>query len=170
MSEPPIAALDVAYDERRAVAACVLFDRWEDASPRAESVRDCGPPRPYVSGSFYQRELPCLLEVLRSVELPRLVIVDGFVWVRPAHPGLGAHLHQSLGGTTPVVGVAKNPLVGAPARDVLRGCSSRPLFVSAVGLSEQDAAQAIERMHGPHRLPTLLQRVDALGRDALRET
>ena len=40
----------------------------------------------------------------------------------------------------------------------------RPLYVSAVGVDLVNAADNIRRMHGPHRLPTLLKQVDGLCR------
>jgi deoxyribonuclease V len=35
-----------------------------------------------------------------------------------------------------------------------------------MGMDASAAAQAVRRMHGPSRLPTLLQRVDRLCRDS----
>jgi deoxyribonuclease V len=48
--------------------------------------------------------------------------------------------------------------------EVLRGASKAPLYVSAVGIAADDAATAVRAMHGPHRIPTLLARVDAIAR------
>jgi deoxyribonuclease V len=96
------------------------------------------------------------------------VLVDAYVWLPPdAKPGLGARLHDALGHGTAIVGIAKNPLAGdALAIPVLRGASKRPLFVTAAGLDPADAADGVRRMHGVYRVPTLLRRVDRLGRDA----
>jgi deoxyribonuclease V len=64
-----------------------------------------------------------------------------------------------------VVGVAKRPFRGAPALEVLRGASARPLYVTAIGIDAAHAADGVRRMHGAHRIPTLLTRVDRLCRD-----
>ena len=40
--------------------------------------------------------------------------------------------------------------------------SRKPLYVSAVGCRLQDAADRVLRMHGPHRIPTLVRRADQL--------
>jgi deoxyribonuclease V len=162
-----IAATDVQYHDDHAIAACVLFKDWEDATPsRAWTVRVEGVAE-YVPGQFYKRELPCLLQLLNPV-LPELtlVIVDGYVWLGDeSHPGLGGHLWAALNQTIPVVGVAKTRFVGAaPVAEVVRGESSNPLFVSAAGMALGEAAEVVRAMHGAFRLPTLLKRVDSLCR------
>jgi deoxyribonuclease V len=48
----------------------------------------------------------------------------------------------------------------------LPGRSSRPLFITAAGISAQKAAEHIRSMHGLNRIPTLLKRVDSLCRQA----
>ena len=63
-----------------------------------------------------------------------------------------------------MIGVAKTAFAGAPAVPVVRGDSARPLYVTAAGLDPQLAARHLAAMHGPHRLPTLLKRVDTLAR------
>jgi deoxyribonuclease V len=160
-----LACIDVDYRERGAVAACVLFDSWADGQSTAEVVKEIAHIEPYQPGQFYRRELPCLLAVLADVpELPTTIVVDGYVWLAKGRPGLGAHLYEALGRRTPVIGVAKSPFIGAPAEPVRRGGSQRPLYVSAAGMNRLIAAQLVQAMHGPYRLPTLLRRVDQLCR------
>jgi deoxyribonuclease V len=161
-----IACVDVSYDEASARAACILFHDWADLSPAREVVRTFSPVAPYEPGQFYRRELPPLLGILRELpETPGTVIVDGYVWLDAAgKPGLGAHLHAALDGRTIVIGVAKSRFEGAPAVPLVRGSSRSPLFVSAAGLSAEEAAQHIAQMSGSFRLPTLLKRVDQLSR------
>ncbi|WP_309707179.1 endonuclease V [Armatimonas sp.] len=163
-----IAATDVQYfADGHAIAACVLFESWDDAAPTREWTVRIEDVAEYVPGQFYKRELPCLLALLTLV-LPELttIIVDGYVWLGDeSHPGLGGHLFAALDRKIPVVGVAKTRFVGAaPVLEVLRGESASPLFVSAVGYEIADAAKNVQAMHGAHRLPTLLKRVDALCR------
>jgi deoxyribonuclease V len=97
-----------------------------------------------------------------------VVIIDGYVWLGGGNkPGLGAHLFQVLGERIPVVGVAKTRLKGADsACEVVRGRSTRPLFITAAGISADRAVQHIRSMHGPYRIPTLLKRADVLCRKA----
>lgn len=166
-----LACVDVDYralgaGREEAVAAAVLFEAWDAPAPASERVTHVGDIAPYEPGRFFARELPPLVAVLRLAGAVDLVVVDGYVWLGSGRPGLGAHLHAALGGATPVVGVAKRPFRGAPAVEVRRGASARPLYVTAVGLDPAEAAAGVRAMHGPHRVPTLLQRVDRLCRDA----
>jgi deoxyribonuclease V len=162
-----IACVDGDYRPDGALAALVGCRDWTDATPVVELTECIAHVEPYEPGQFYKRELPCLLAVLRRLPEPlNLVVVDGFVWLGDeTRPGLGAHLHRAFGGTVPVVGVAKNPFAGAVlARPVQRGTGRKPLWVTAVGVDVDRAADAVRSMHGPYRVPTLLRRVDQLCR------
>jgi deoxyribonuclease V len=80
-------------------------------------------------------------------------VIDGYIWLdRAGRRGLGAHLHEALGGRVAVVGVAKTAFSGAPAIPVMRGASKTPLFVSAEGMASEEAAGHITRMHGKFRI------------------
>ena len=158
--------LDVDYRAAHAIAACLLFADWGDATPTQELVARIDQIEPYVPGQFYRRELPCLLAVLaKAATPPTLIVVDGYVWLDGAgKPGLGAHLYAALQEQIPIVGVAKKPFHSAAAHEVHRTGSDKPLYVTAVGVALADAAAAIAGMHGAHRIPTLLKRVDELCR------
>lgn len=168
-----LACIDVSYGERDAVAACLLFRNWGDTVEQRALTARVAEVAPYQPGAFYLRELPCLLAVLRKVEEPLdVVVVDGYVWLSAdpeSRPGLGARLFEALGGRVVVVGVAKTGFHGAEAfaKAVLRGKSARPLYVTAAGAELVVAAGWIRAMHGEHRIPTLLRRVDRLCRDAV---
>lgn len=159
--------VDVDYRERAVVAACVGFAGWGAPSPLLErTVVTPGAAADYEPGAFYRRELPYLLAVLATLpEPPELVVIDGFVWLGAERPGLGAHLHAALAGQSAVVGVAKRPYHGALALPVQRGQSEQPLYVDAIGVPLGEATAGVRAMHGPHRIPTLLKRVDRLSRD-----
>lgn len=177
------------------MAACLLFDDWEAARPLEEHTATTTPVADYVPGEFFRRELPCVMNVLRPhLERIAAVIVDSFVWLplsveettrqdrvlrewreaktatplpHNCRPGMGAWLYLELGGDIPVVGVAKTGFHGIiEASEVLRGDSSKPLFVTAAGMDAAEAADCVRRMDGEHRLPTLLRRVDRLARTA----
>lgn len=45
-----------------------------------------------------------------------------------------------------------------------RGQARRPLYVTAIGIPDIQAAAIVEQMSGPYRLPDALRRVDALTR------
>lgn len=168
-----IACIDVDYSNEggagtRATAACVLFSSWAAAAPAAEHVQRLSEVAEYVPGQFYRRELPCVLAVLELVEHPvELIVIDGYVVLdAEGTHGMGGYLYEALDRRVPVIGVAKSRFrSNVAAVEVLRGDSKRPLFVTALGMDPQIAANEVERMHGNYRLPTLLKRVDRLCRD-----
>jgi len=162
-----MACTDVYYRSGDAIAACVIFRGWSDWKAEEEIVERVTQVEPYEPGRFYKRELPCLLKVLEKTNHPLdLIIVDGYVHLDDSGtPGLGAFLHMALNGTIPVMGVAKSKFnERAPSTAVFRGLSRRPLYVSVTGMDLSEAAEKIENMHGPFRIPTLLKRVDHLCR------
>ncbi len=161
-----LACADVDYRETEVVASCVWCCDWADATPSAErTVVSSAPPAAYLPGRFFERELPYLLAVLDP--LPDVIVVDAHVWLAGDDPGLGAHLFEALQRERPVVGVGKRPFRGQTrAIPIVRGASQRPLFVTAAGMDPREAADNVLRMHGVHRIPTLIKRADRLGRDA----
>ncbi|MGV3663214.1 MAG: endonuclease V [Prosthecobacter sp.] len=164
-----IACLDVHYTETVAHAAAVVFDDWTAAAALEEKVVRVEDIQPYVPGEFYRRELPCLLAILQALPPVEIVVIDGYVWLGSSKPGLGAHLHQALGGAVVVIGVAKTKYASADAAcvvEILRGTSERPLYITAAGMSAEAAAEHVRSMRGDYRTPTLLRCVDHLCRHA----
>jgi len=165
-----IAFLDVDYKGTGACAACVLADSWEAESPASTYIQNIRTAEPYEPGSFYRRELPCLVSVLSLLpSLPETVVVDGYVWLSSDYrPGLGAHLYDALGRRAPVVGIAKTAFAGiescASVVRVLRGISRNPLFVTAVGIKPEIAANYVRGMAGKHRIPEMMRIADHLSR------
>ena len=158
-----IVCLDVDYREAAVVTACVGFGAWADAvAAREQVLRTEGAAAAYTPGRFFERELPYLRAALLAFGPPALAIVDGYVWLAPGEPGLGAHLHAAIG--VPVVGVAKTHYAGSAAIALTRGESATPLFVTAAGIDPDEAAAHVKAMHGPFRIPTLIKRADTLAR------
>lgn len=164
------ACLDAAYSDSAASAACVLFLAWDAAAPLRVLTTRQGAAPTYGPGVFYKRELPLLLAVLGGLERPPgTIIVDGYVWLDAGdRPGLGAMLYRALAERVAVVGIAKTGFAGATASiPVVRGGSRRPLHVSAAGIDAGEAANGVRRMHGRHRIPTMLRLADSAARAAL---
>lgn len=160
-----IAAVDVHYSANRtAIAAGIAFGTFTDSSYISAYRKHIGRVAPYIPGSFYIRELPCILALLDDVnEALEVIIVDGYVNLGE-RPGLGAHLYTALGEATAIIGVAKSSFAGSNAIQVLRGYSKRPLYVTSAGMASDLAALHIQEMHGKHRIPTLLKAVDLLSK------
>lgn len=165
-----ILAVDVHYrSDSTASAAGVLFREWHSDTADQVVMHHVGQVAPYRPGFFFERELPCLLALIAKLDTrPDLVIIDGYVWLGADHrPGLGAHLHAALVGAIPVIGIAKTRFHETPPNtEIFRGLSSRPLFVTAVGIEADAAKNSIRSMHGPHRTPTMLSVVDHACREA----
>ena len=70
-----------------------------------------------------------------------------------------------------VIGVATMRFRGAGhALQITRGLSSRPIFITAVGMGQEAAAEHLKPMHGPYRIPTMLQRAHLLSKAAAAKT
>jgi deoxyribonuclease V len=170
-------AVDVAYreadDGTHARAAGLVFGAWSDERALDEIVVTLDDIAPYEPGAFFRRELPCIRAVLDAARAKGhdivLLVVDAYVDLAPPdapHPrrGLGRVVHDEL--HVDVVGVAKTRFTGSGAVEILRGESKSPLFITAASAAfdAKEAARNVKAMHGAHRLPTLLSRVDALAR------
>ena len=106
---------------------------------------------PYESGSFYKRELSCIVSFLQDLDVRdiSLIVIDGFVYLDGnGRYGLGGHLYERLERRVQIVGVAKSPFKGSYklVREICRGEGKRPLFVSAVGTDLDEAAQLVKGM------------------------
>jgi deoxyribonuclease V len=158
-----LCCVDVDYQPTGVTSACVGFAAWADAFAAIEVVvRSFEPPQPYEPGAFAKRELPYLTNVLARMPPVDAILVDAYVWLAPDRPGLGKALHDVCG--RPVIGIAKTRFEGAAGIEVVRGDSTRPLYVTAVGFDAERAADHVRAMHGEFRIPTLIRRADALAR------
>ena len=166
-----IACFDAHYNDNSAIAAAIVFRRWEDETAVDQytvKVTDVGDYRP---GSFYERELKPLQELIPLISYPiRYFVIDAYCHLSDdGSPGLGAYLHKSLPDDSAVIGVAKNRFRDTRhAVELFRGDSNRPLFITSIGVSYQSAADHVKSMHGEHRIPIILKAVDRLARNGER--
>lgn len=165
----PMVIVDVDYRDSYAIAAAIVANSFDASVATETRIANIGPVEPYRPGSFFERELPCILQVLQLIQSPyRAVVIDGYVDLDDnGRMGLGGHLHARLPKDIAVVGIAKTAFHGSSfAIPVLRGKSQKPLFVTARGIDKEDAAKYVAKMHGCHRLPTLVKLVDSLARNS----
>ncbi len=163
-----ILAIDVNYTETSAVVAGVLFANWEDSEPIRVVVSKVESIEEYTPGKFYKRELPCIIQLLNEYSLnPETIVVDGYVYLdSEKKEGLGAILYEHLNQSVNVIGVAKNPFRDISDQcKVLRGDSKKPLYVTSVGYTLDEAKEFITSMAGEFRFPSLLKLVDTACRN-----
>lgn len=165
-----ILAFDTYYFDDKAKTVAVAFENWTATEPTAIYTEILEGVEAYVPGSFYKRELPCIASLFKQISLDHVeaVIIDGFVFLDDEQtPGLGGYVYEHLNKSIPVIGVAKTNFatIHRLKREVLRGDSRKPLYVTAQGLDIDVAAQYIQQMSGPYRLPALLKKLDALTKE-----
>jgi deoxyinosine 3'endonuclease (endonuclease V) len=156
-------AFDAYYTETTTRLVAAIFDEWTDTEASEIRVWADGPAAPYQPGEFYKRELPLILKALEDFDPSTIdaIIIDGYVYLNDqGRLGLGGHLYNELNERIPVVGVAKSYFRDNNAEAVLRGESSKPLYVTALGISAKSAADHIRSMAGSYRMPDILGAVD----------
>ncbi|MFP3986754.1 endonuclease V [Streptomyces sp. E11-3] len=184
-----VTGVDVAYDDERdlVAAAAVVLDAAtlkvvEEATATGRITF------PYVPGLLAFREIPTVLDALKSLRAdPGLVVCDGYGRAHPRRFGLATHLGVLTG--LPTIGVAKNPFTFAYEEPgASRGSTSplldgteevgravrtqdgvKPVFVSVGHRVTLDRAVAHTLRLAPrYRLPETTRHADALCRSALR--
>ncbi|MDI5965266.1 endonuclease V [Streptantibioticus silvisoli] len=189
-----LAGLDVAYagdggtDDLLAAAVVVLDARTLEVVEQATAVGRA--TFPYVPGLFAFRELPVLIEALKSLEhTPDVMLCDGQGFAHPRRFGLACHLGVLTG--LPTAGVAKTPFTGGydpAALGTRRGASAdltdggervgralrtqdgvKPVYVSTGHAIDLDTACRLTLAAAPaYRLPQTTRLADRLSRDALK--
>jgi deoxyribonuclease V len=165
-----ILAFDTYYFEDKAKTVCISFENWSDPVPSGIEVEVMEGISEYEPGSFYKREMPCILSLLKRYNLKDvdLIIVDSYVLLDDAGKlGLGGHLYEHLDRAIPIIGVAKSRFNSniLNVKELLRGDSIKPLYISAIDIDLEEAYNLVQSMHGSYRMPTLLQILDAKTRE-----
>uniref|UniRef100_UPI00404A3D0F endonuclease V n=1 Tax=Flavobacterium sp. TaxID=239 RepID=UPI00404A3D0F len=165
-----ILTIDVHYKADYAKTVLLFFENWHSEQPTEIVTHQTKDVMDYEPGAFYKRELPCILNALAQANLDSLeiIIVDGHVFVdNDGKFGLGGHLYEALQKKHPIIGVAKTKFQSNQETvvEILRGESKNPLYVSAIGLDKEVAAQNIQKMFGEFRLPYLLKLMDQLTKE-----
>ncbi|WP_237275134.1 endonuclease V [Tenacibaculum ovolyticum] len=160
-----IIAFDTYYYENKAKTIGVSFNKWKNDKPIEIYSEIIEGIAAYEPGSFYKREMPCILSLLKKIDLNdvQFIIVDGYVILDDdGKYGLGGHLYEELGEKIPIIGVAKSGYDSNKlnSKALLRRESKKPLYISAIGIELNLAFEYIKSMHGNYRMPTLLQIMD----------
>lgn len=165
-----IYAFDTYYYEDFAKTVCIAFEDWNSEQENEIFNEKTKITAEYESGAFYKRELPCILSLLEKIQLQPndIIIVDGYVSLNDEGKiGLGGYLFEALNRKFPVIGIAKNGFSSPDSkrREVFRGESKTPLFLTSIGIDVDEVQKKVEKMHGHFRFPTLLKKLDQLTRE-----
>lgn len=164
-----ILAVDVHYKEKYAKAVGVLFN-WNDEQPISVITSIIYNVEEYQSGQFYKRELPCILEILKQIDITEIeaIVVDGHVFVDNNRKyGLGGYLWDALKGDMPIIGVAKKSFIDTDkvTIPICRGESKQPLYISVIGIDLDTTSKNIQSMVGEYRIPRIFKYLDQLTKE-----
>ena len=162
-----IVTTDVLYNPPYAYSAAIVFEEWSSSGPSSVYKARTEIESHYIPGELFLRELPALKAALQKVtQNISVIIIDGYVRFSKDRPALGWHLFYELKSKIPVVGVAKSRFKSAEkGAAVRRGGSDKLLYVTAIGLPEDEAAEKIKAMHGEFRIPTMIKLADLESRE-----
>jgi len=165
-----ILAFDTYYFDNKAKTVSICFDDWSDEENYKVETEVIENSEEYQSGEFYKRELPCILSLLDKIKTQNVttIIIDGFVYLDDHQRlGLGGHLYLQLQGKIPIIGVAKTNFATLEKnkRQLLRGSSMKPLYITSIGIDLDYATELIKNMKGNNRIPTLLKTLDTLTKE-----
>ena len=166
-----LVAIDTAYSDTSSATGGVIFESWESTEPVDILVSKLlNKPKPYQSGEFYKRELPCILYLLNKITHPlEYILIDANVFLDGTKkPGLGKHLFDALDQNTDIIGIAKNRYHLMPQKHaVIRGESIHPLYVTTTSNNLTSVKNNIALMAGDFRIPSMLKLADKISKDAL---
>ncbi|MFC2087190.1 endonuclease V [Bacteroidota bacterium] len=168
-----ILGFDTYYFDNKAKTVCICFKDWKDSEPCEIFTEIIDEVSDYESGAFYKLELPCILNLLQKVKVEGInyIIVDGFVVLDDyGKLGLGGYLYKALNEKISVIGIAKTGFFNNKknVRELFRGKSKKPLYISAIGLELDKAYELIKTMHGNNRIPTLFQILDTKTKEGVK--
>lgn len=167
-----ILAFDTYYYDGKAKTVCLEFEEWNESKNFKIHEEIIDNVEEYIPGEFYKRELPCIISLLNKIDLIHIeaIVVDGFVYLDDEKKyGLGGRLYEQLNHKIPIIGVAKTNFA-AIEKDKLalvRGDSKKPLYITAIGITLDDAFEKVASMAGEYRFPTLLKELDRLTKELL---
>ena len=165
-----ILAFDTHYFDNKAKTVCLAFESWTNSEKYEIYTETLEEIEDYISGEFYKRELPCILSLYKKINIGNVeaIIIDGFVFLDDNDRfGLGGHLYKSLNSKIPVIGVAKTNFatIEKNKRELLRGKSINPLYITTIGIDIDKAKELINKMSGQYRIPTTLKKLDTLTKE-----
>lgn len=104
-----IIGVDVSYMKTQAFTCAVVLDS-ESLQVVQTERRTSKCDVPYISGFFYLREAPLILDILKRIEYQGPVLIDGNGILHPRRMGLASYVGVKM--NIPTIGIAKGLLCG----------------------------------------------------------
>ena len=105
-----VAGIDIAYAEGTSIGALAVLD-YESLELVEKQTAFCKTRFPYIPTLLFFREAEPAIQCIRKLRnQPDLFMVDAHGFAHPYHCGFASHLGLIL--RKPVIGVAKNKLIG----------------------------------------------------------
>jgi deoxyribonuclease V len=163
-------AVDTFYFENKAKTVAITFDKWNDSNYSKQFTEELDVLAEYIPGEFYKRELPCILSIIKNMNVDAIdvIIIDGYVYLDDFNKyGLGGYLYESLNKKIPIIGVAKTNFASNKENklELFRGKSKNPLYITSIGIDIDVAKKYISTMYGEYRIPKLLKELDQLTKE-----
>ena len=177
-----VTGMDVAYSDSLAAGCAVVYDNAsrnvvDSASVVLEIESE------YIPGFFQLREGPVLLELIRDVNPPGIVLVDGNGILHPRWFGLASYLGLKMDIQT--IGVAKSLMLGVVGPrsgdyaeiiyddEVIGGAvwadKSKPVYVSIGHRISLETAVQVVRDSSIDGYPEVLRRAHVMSRELLNK-
>ncbi|MHC0445155.1 endonuclease V [Flavobacterium sp. 3-218] len=165
-----ILAFDTYYFDQKAKTICLEFAEWNEDKNFKIHSETIDNVEEYIPGEFYKRELPCIISLLKQIDLSTIevIVVDGFVYLDDENKyGLGGYLYEKLNKEIPIIGVAKTNFASIEKnkKALYRGDSKKPLYITSIGIDLDEAYKKVQSMAGEYRFPTLLKELDRLTKE-----
>ncbi len=104
-----ITGVDVSYEDVRAFTCAVVLDvESMEIVQKETKISICNTP--YISGFFYLREAPLIIDILNDIKYEGSILIDGNGILHPRRMGLASYVGIKM--NNPTVGVAKKLMLG----------------------------------------------------------
>ncbi len=112
-SEAIVTGIDVSYSGNKAIG-CAVISNYQTRINLGIITHETTPETRYIPGLFQLREGPIILELLKRIDHPGIVLIDGNGILHPRRFGLASYI--GLKKDIPTIGIAKRLMIGEIAQ------------------------------------------------------